>query len=56
MKATAIVRAARTSGIDLAITANGSIRAKGPAADVAKWAPILAANKPAIVPANKFRE
>jgi hypothetical protein len=41
--------AARTSGIDLAITANGSIRAKGPAAAVAKWAPILAANKPAIV-------
>jgi hypothetical protein len=35
MKATAIVRAAHADGVDLAITAAGSIRAKGPTAAVA---------------------
>jgi hypothetical protein len=49
MKAAAIVRAAYASGVNLAVTVTGSIKAKGPAVAVAKWAPILAANKPAIV-------
>jgi hypothetical protein len=39
MKATAIVRATHADCVDLAITATGSIRAKGPAAAVAKWGP-----------------
>jgi hypothetical protein len=49
MKAVAIVRAAYASGVDLAVTATGSIKAKGSAAAVAKRTLALAANKPAIV-------
>jgi hypothetical protein len=49
MKAAAIIRAAHADGIDLAVTVTGSIKAKGPAAAIVKWTPVIAANKPAIV-------
>jgi hypothetical protein len=49
MNAAAIVKAAHASGVELALTASGSIKFKGPSDAVARWTPVLAANKPSVI-------
>lgn len=49
MTAAKILREARRDGLDLTATANGTINARGPCEAVARWRPVLAANKPAIL-------
>jgi hypothetical protein len=49
VNAAAIVKAAHASGVELALTASGSVKFKGPSEAVARWTPILAANKPSVI-------
>jgi hypothetical protein len=49
MNATAIVKAVRANGIELSLTSSGALKFKGPSGAVARWTPVLAANKPAIL-------
>jgi hypothetical protein len=46
-----MIEKSRTEGARVTVTGDGQVRLLGPASVVARWAPIIAENKPAIIAA-----